>query len=80
MSNVGMKVDLTHKLEFRLSREPTIHDLYGLLDMARAEGMPGETPVYIRAGQDERDHGYTFYASILRVPASQFPLTGDGDE
>ena len=59
-----MQVELTHKLEFRLGCQPMISELEGMIETALKDGFPRETPVYIRAGTDERDHDYSFYASI----------------
>lgn len=59
-----MKVELTHKLEFRTNTPPMISELEEMIGAALKDGFPRDTPVYIRAGTDERDHDYTFYASI----------------
>jgi hypothetical protein len=59
-----MKVTQTNKLEFTVNTPPMISELEGMLAAALKHGFSRETPVYIRAGTDERDHDYTFYASI----------------
>ena len=59
-----MKIELTRKLEFRTEWQPMISELEGMIERALKDGFPRDTPVYIRAGTDERDHDYSFYASI----------------
>ena len=59
-----MKVTQTNKLEFTVNTPPMISELEGVLATALRYGFSRETPVYIRAGTDERDHDYTFCASI----------------
>lgn len=59
-----MKKTLTHKLEFTVSAPPMISELEAMIDAALKDGFSRDTPVYIRAGTDERDHDYTFHATI----------------
>lgn len=60
----AMKVELTHKLEFKADAPPMISELEAMIQTALKDGFPRDTPVYIRAATDDRDHDYTFYASI----------------
>lgn len=64
-----MNVELTHKLEFKTNREPTIQELFAMLKTAEQQGFPPETPVYVNAGTDDRDHDYYFRATIGRQEA-----------
>jgi hypothetical protein len=59
-----MNVTQTHKLEFRNNQPPTINELKGVLAVAEKAGFSGDTPVYIRAGTDDRDRDYYFVATI----------------
>lgn len=61
-----MNAKLTHKLEFTLAAQPMLSELEVMIETALRAGFPRETPVYIRAGTDERDHDYSFHATVGR--------------
>ncbi len=66
-----MKVQLTHKLEFTTTAPPMLSELEGMIETALKNGFDRSATVYIRAGTDDRDHDYSFHASIGSEPVAQ---------
>jgi len=77
-----MKVAFTHKLEFDSREVPKIGELQAILRIALEQGFPEDTPVHIRAGEDQREHNYYFAAIIgaRPLPAGEpfVPVHEDG--
>jgi hypothetical protein len=63
-----MKVAFTHKLEFDSREVPKIGELQAILRIALEQGFTEDTPVHIRAGEDQREHDYFFHATIGAAP------------
>lgn len=66
-----MKVQLTHKLEFTCSAPPMLSELQAMVETALKDGFAPTSTVHISAGVDERDHDYTFRATIGAEPRAQ---------
>lgn len=59
-----MDIELTHKLEFKATEIQSLGEIKAMVDAALADGFHERTPIFIRAGTDDREHDYYFYASV----------------
>lgn len=66
-----MEYELIHRLEFHATAPPTIGQLRAMLERAEQAGFDSASTVYIRAGEDPRDHDYSFHATIEKGADSQ---------